>query len=460
MRKRKNNKYLLLLILLLGITLGYALISTTLKINGTANVLKQTWNVYWDTPVVTEGSVSTTVPTRTNDEGDPANTKLVWTVDLALPGDYYEFTVDAVNAGTIDAMITGINNTVTPTLPEYIKYDVTYADGVAIDENHLLAKNTTEKYKVRVYYDEALATGDTINAIPTGGNSYTFTFNVTYGQATSEAIEKPSWFASASWDDIKSNYNNGNPTQLLQDAMNNGTTREVELDLDNDGEAETTGHLRIANLSTPSECSIEGFSQTACGLVLEFADIITTRKMNPYVSGDTTTNGTNNKGGWEYSEMRAYLNSTTYAYENTDYSTSGIYNALPSELRDKIIDTRVVSGYNANDTTNFTTTDKLYLLSPHEVWDDADENALDGINYYDKSYSNTRQLDYYKAKGVTTSNYSGAIKKNLSGANDDWWLRSVFYYSTDSFYDALNNGICGDDYSDNYMGVSPAFRLA
>jgi len=207
MRKRKNNKYLLLLILLLGITLGYALISTTLKINGTANVLKQTWNVYWDTPVVTEGSVSTTVPTRTNDEGDPVNTKLVWTVDLALPGDFYEFTVDAVNEGTIDAMITGINNTVTPALPEYIKYDVTYADGVTPAVNHLLAKNTTKKYKVRVYYDETVATASTINNM-TSDTQYTFTFNVTYGQYTPTSEPEETWdtYYYTIWDEENNTY--------------------------------------------------------------------------------------------------------------------------------------------------------------------------------------------------------------------------------------------------------------
>ena len=46
--RRKNNKYLMLLALLLLVTVGYALISTTLKIVGEATVTKQEWNVYWD----------------------------------------------------------------------------------------------------------------------------------------------------------------------------------------------------------------------------------------------------------------------------------------------------------------------------------------------------------------------------------------------------------------------------
>jgi len=202
--RRKDIKLFILLILLLVITIGYALVSTTLKITGNATITKQTWSVYWGVPTVTEGSVTTTPPTRSEDSGDPANTKLTWSTTLSLPGDYYEFEVDAVNAGTIDAMITGITPTVSPALPtnpDYIKYSVTYADGITPALNHLLPKAdqsttpstpTTEKYKVRVYYDEAAATAATINNM-SSSTTYTFTLNITYGQATDEAIPKPVW---------------------------------------------------------------------------------------------------------------------------------------------------------------------------------------------------------------------------------------------------------------------------
>ena len=122
--------------------------------------------------------------------------------------------------------------------------------------------------------------------------------------------------------------------------------------------------------------------------------------------------------------MRAYLNSTTYAYENINYSTTGIYSSIPEVLRNAIINTTVVSGHNSTDTTNFTTTDKLYLLSPHELWEDDDGNPNAGIDYSDSSYYNTRQLDYYAGRNVTTSNYSAAIKQ-LNGSNYYWWLRSA-----------------------------------
>ena len=142
-----------------------------------------------------------------------------------------------------------------------------------------------------------------------------------------------------------------------------------------------THTLRIANTSTPAECSTTGFSQTACGFVLEFADIITTHNMN--------STGTN-VGGWPATELRAYVN-------------NDIYNALPEILRNAIINTTVVSGHGSTaGETNFTSTDKLYLLSTKEVW--GKEGTTNTINY-DSAEIETRQLDYYSAQNVTTSNY-------------------------------------------------------
>lgn len=189
--RKKNNIVKILLVLLLSISVGYALLSTTLKINGSANITKNTWSVYWANPVVTEGSVTTTPPTIGNDTNGAVNTVATWNVNLSLPGDFYEFTVDAVNAGSIDAMITNIEKTAAPALPAYIKYDVTYADGVQIKNKHMLAKkegneNTVEKYKVRVEFLDII-TPTQMNQIPENGVTYTFTYAITYSQADNNA---------------------------------------------------------------------------------------------------------------------------------------------------------------------------------------------------------------------------------------------------------------------------------
>jgi hypothetical protein len=198
-----------------------------------------------------------------------------------------------------------------------------------------------------------------------------------------------------------------------------------------------THTLRIANCTKPTECSTEGFSQTACGVVLEFVDIIA-----PHIMNSTNTN----VDGWPASSMETYVN-------------NDIYNALPSVIQNAIIDTTVVSGHGSTTgETNFTSTNKLYLLSTHEVWEDVDENTSSGIDYYDTAYHNTRQLDYYKGLNVTTSNYSSTIKKD-GISNSYWWLRSAYSNDTYAFNGVYYYGGWSYSNANNTGGVSPAFRI-
>ena len=237
-------------------------------------------------------------------------------------------------------------------------------------------------------------------------------------------------FATDSWSTIIANVKAGYGSEYKV-----GSTKEVNL-----GTTYGTHTLRVANTSTPSECSGTGFSQTACGFVLEFADIITTHKMN-----DTDTN----VGGWPATSMRTFVN-------------NDIYNAIPSEIKNAIIDTTVVSGHGSEDTENFTSTDKLYLLSTAEVWVDEqsafpDPGGFDGA--LDKARNVTRQLDYYKNLGVTNYSYhSGAIKKNETSGLE-WFLRSANSVYDTLFFIVDTYGNCDRANADSTSGVAPAFRL-
>ena len=451
MRNRKKNKILLLLILLLGISIGFAALSTTLKINGSAILNKNTWSIYWDDEsIVVNPNGKSGTPTVTNGTDGSSKTKLTWSVSLDLPGDFYEFTIDAVNDGSIDAMVDTIDETL-PTLPSYIKYSVTYASGVPVVRHQKFDKNSREKYKVRIEVLDTMTREDIAN-VPEGGIEYTFSYEVNYAQATSEAYEKATTFENDSWNVIKNN------VEVYPEAYPVGSTKTIEMDLDGDDNPETYT-LRVANNSRPDVCFGENFSQTACGFVVEFADIITTHRIN---SDDRAgTAGSSSTGSWNFSDMRAFVNSGVYAYENIDYTTSGIYYRLPLDLKNSIIPTKVLSGHNAIDTQNFETTDKLYLLSTVEVWGDTLPSGSTG--YETLSTSQTRQLDYYRNNGVTlTDNCSYALKKNLRGENTNWWLRAPQAIGTWNYvYVSANNGGCWDRIPVRYSeGVSPAFRLS
>ena len=246
---------------------------------------------------------------------------------------------------------------------------------------------------------------------------------------TDKDIPAPNSFATDSWKTIIKAVRNNNISKY-----NVGDTRTIDMG------TYGTHTLRIANTSTPSECSTTGFSQTACGFVLEFADIITTHNMNP--SG--TYKGTQYNNGWNVDGWPA---SEMYTFVNND-----IYNSLPSEIKNAIIDTTVVSGHGImSGKENFISTDKLYLLAPKEIY----TNWFGGG---DTAKDLTRTLDYYTSIGVTTSIYSGAIKKNGTSA-DWWWLRTATSIDSYSFYYVDEGGKLRNNAARGTRGVSPAFRI-
>lgn len=231
-------------------------------------------------------------------------------------------------------------------------------------------------------------------------------------------------FETDDWATIASNVKSGKVYKI-------GSTKKIDM-----GKFGTKT-VRVANNSTPDECKKDGYSQTACGFVVEFEDVISKYNMgNPKYDNDDSI-GSGNIGGWENSEMRKYL--------STD-----IYNSLPDDLKSVIIDTKVVSGYGHNmyDKSNFITTDKLYLLTCVEIWGSMPE-------YGDTVTEDlTRQLDYYHEKKVTTSNYESVPK----GYNK-WWLRSP-YEGNQVDYMLVDVYGKPEIHSSNFnLGISPAFRI-
>ena len=441
---KRKNIYVLLLILLCSLGIGYAFLRTELSINGTADFLDARWDIHFANLVVNPNSVELSTG-NTAATISASTTEVTYAVTLKEPGDFYEFTVDAVNAGTIDGMIDTISSKMggveITNLPAYMEYSVTYSDGIALDVNQYLKAGELETYKVHVGFKKDISASDLTGQV----ESKTFSFNVTYVQADENAFVRAKTFADDDWDTILTNIQRNNscgPYHL-------GNTREINIG------SYGTHSLRIANCSTPPECYNEGFSQTACGIVLEFADIISFHEMNPSgeYNGKTYNYGWN-VDGWPASSMREYVN-------------NNIYNALPTEIKNAIVDTTVVSGHSdTSGETNFTSIDKLYLLSTHEVWEDVDGNPNDGIDRYDTAYFNTRQLDYYANLGVTLGvwigrtydgNYSGAVKKQIT-LNSSWWLRTPYSYD-ESFDTVRNDGIFANSVANQFRGVSPAFRI-
>ena len=250
-------------------------------------------------------------------------------------------------------------------------------------------------------------------------NGKSFAAHVTIGEGKQV---QTTTFAEDSWKTIAAAVKNG---QL--DAYPVGTEKEVEI-------GGTSYTVRVANNTIPNECNQEDFSQTACGFVVEFVDIVEERGMN-----STNTN----VGGWPASAMRTYAN-------------GDFFNNLPEELRNVIIDTKVISGHGSTSgEKNFESKDKIYLLSGHEVYEAVNNNLLSSS---DTAYNNTRQLDYYKSKGVTTNNYSNAIKQ-YNSSYSSWWLRGAYSDNGNYFLDVAGTGNWIIVYANYSYGLAPAFRI-
>ena len=140
--------------------------------------------------------------------------------------------------------------------------------------------------------------------------------------------------------------------------------------------------------------------------------------------------------------MRTYVNGT-------------IFNSLPSDLQNVILDTKVISGHgSATGEENFVTTDKLYLLSSAEIWSNGATNQIT----CDSATSVTKQLDYYKENNVSTTNF-GLARKQYNGLDTWYWLRTAHSGVEDCYMAASNTGDwTGASASANH-GIVPAFRI-
>ena len=132
-------------------------------------------------------------------------------------------------------------------------------------------------------------------------------------------------------------------------------------------------------------------------------------------------------GGWEKSELRGRLN------------TGDLWALLPAEVQSKAKPvTKMTDNQGGGKAgTPSATTDKVFLLSTTEVYGDLQS---DGVQY-----------EYYKSKGVTTSNYSSASSSSYH------WTRSVHPSNSASFRCVHSNGSYDYYGATNIYCVFPAW---
>ena len=391
----KKKSMLIIAILLMSI--GFAAISTTLILNGNAKVSEnnEDFSVIFTAASIDGNDVYSTAVddtkktiTFTTGELKTLNQTSILTYEVTNNSSNYDanVTVTCVPKEGTTAKYTSIKNKLENDAT-VIEAKETLNGTLTITLDKVATESVTEEYTCKLE------------------------FNAVERDTLGEYIPEPVSFTSDSWKTIQKAVQTGNTSKY-----NVGDTKEVDL-----GEL-GTHTVRIANKSA---CTTET-SETACGFVVEFADIIATENYYNF----------SNQRGWPDSIMRRYIRT--------------LYDVLPSDLQEAITATKVISGHGSKDSSNFETQDKLYLLNAQEVW---------GTHSYDTSVGTSKQLDYYKNQGVTESNYAGAIKQ-YNGSKEIWGLRSAHFGNSFAFIYVDVDGKGNTDKVFSSYGVSPAFRIA
>lgn len=227
--RRNNKSKLLIIILLLIVSIGFAFLSSRLDFNGIANVRPINWKIYFDNVQKNFGQEFEITEPSTYGED---TTSINFEVELADPGDSYSFDVDIVNGGSIDAMykITYDYSTYDDEHPELYIFEVKYKDGIELQENDLLRKNSRETITVTVAYNRDID----IENLPTEDRTVNYNLTLEYEQANikgSKAQEREKQY-TITYDldgginnpSNPSTYTNRTDTFTLQDPTKEGYT--------------------------------------------------------------------------------------------------------------------------------------------------------------------------------------------------------------------------------------------
>ena len=178
MRRKSKYKYLIVILLIMFISIGFAYLTSNLDIVGLGHLKRTVWKIYFDNVNILEGENLTSTPPTTSNHN---TTSVTYSVTMDKPGDVYKFNIDIVNNGTVDAMVSIIdeNTILTSDQSKYASYSIKYLDGREIEKKNFLGKHSKETLQVIIKYNKNISVEDLIDADQT----LNFKLSLTYTQA-------------------------------------------------------------------------------------------------------------------------------------------------------------------------------------------------------------------------------------------------------------------------------------
>ena len=188
MEKERRTKALVVVVLLIviaGLTIAFAALSTTLNINGTAYLDAAKWGIKFENlsePV--KVGTATTTGTAKIEETKSAEINGI-NVSLSTPGDKVVYTVDLVNEGTINAKIDKIEKTkLTSGQQKYLTFKVTDKDGIEVSEGDILSAGETRSLTITIEFIKDLTKED----LPASTSTISLSYKLNFVQTDDKVI--------------------------------------------------------------------------------------------------------------------------------------------------------------------------------------------------------------------------------------------------------------------------------
>ena len=188
MEKQRRIKMLSLsavIVAVLGLTVAFAALSTTLNIKGSAYLDAAKWGIKFEnlSEPVKVGTTTTTGTAKIEESKSAEITEI--NVGLSTPGDKVTYTVDLVNKGTINAKIDNIEKTVlTSEQQRYLTFKVTDQNGYEIKQGDILSAGETRNLTITIEFIKNLTKEDLPKQTSTISLSYKLNFVQTDEKAT------------------------------------------------------------------------------------------------------------------------------------------------------------------------------------------------------------------------------------------------------------------------------------
>lgn len=180
---KKKKMRLIIFLLILFISIGFAYLSTNLFLRGTGIFSANSWDIYFDN-VVEETYKTDIVSAATISNKVTINAS----INLNQPKSTYTMYADIVNDGSLDAMLDSWNVTTDMTSAEsdVIDISLSYADGTSLTKNDLLESGSVDAIVVNVVYKDNISNSQLLTS--DGDLNITITFN--YVQADEDAVQR------------------------------------------------------------------------------------------------------------------------------------------------------------------------------------------------------------------------------------------------------------------------------